>query len=83
MVFNNGQAFMAPQWERPRAERDAQSDRNTNRPTEYNSLDDRYPRVIVDALLPVLTIPTSSARARKSPSASSSRTGATTIGGSA
>ncbi len=29
-------------------------DRNTNRPTEYNSLDDRYPRVIVDELLPVL-----------------------------
>ncbi len=30
-------------------------DRNTNRPTEYNSLDDRYPRVIVDELLPVIT----------------------------
>src|SRR5215468_8354959 len=29
-------------------------DRNTNRPTEYNTLDDRYPRVIVDELLPVL-----------------------------
>src|SRR6266702_8299955 len=29
-------------------------DRNTNRPVEYNSLDDRYPRVIVDELLPVL-----------------------------
>ena len=29
-------------------------DRDTNRPTEYNSLDDRYPRVIVDELLPVL-----------------------------
>mgnify|MGYP000879450789 CR=1 FL=1 len=29
-------------------------DRNTNRPTEYNSLDDRYPRVIVDELLPLL-----------------------------
>ena len=28
--------------------------RNTNRPTEYNSLDDRYPRVIVDELLPLL-----------------------------
>ena len=25
-------------------------DRDTNRPTEYNSLDDRYPRVIVDEL---------------------------------
>src|SRR5437763_4206487 len=30
-------------------------DRDTNRPTEYNSLDDRYPRVIVDELMPVLT----------------------------
>jgi enterochelin esterase family protein len=29
-------------------------DRDTNRPTEYNSLDDGYPRVIVDELLPVL-----------------------------
>ncbi|HTQ39375.1 MAG TPA: alpha/beta hydrolase-fold protein [Pirellulales bacterium] len=29
-------------------------DRNTNRPVEYNSLDDKYPRVIVDELLPVL-----------------------------
>jgi len=29
-------------------------DRSTNRPVEYNSLDDRYPRVIVDELLPVL-----------------------------
>ncbi len=29
-------------------------DRTTNRPTEYNSLDDRYARVIVDELLPVL-----------------------------
>ena len=29
-------------------------DRTTNRPTEYNTLDDRYPRVIVDELLPVL-----------------------------
>lgn len=29
-------------------------DRNTNRPTEYNSLDDRYARVIIDELLPVL-----------------------------
>src|SRR5262245_230163 len=30
-------------------------DRNTNRPTEYNALDDKYPRVIVDELLPVLS----------------------------
>jgi enterochelin esterase-like enzyme len=29
-------------------------DRNTNRPTEYNALDDKYPRVIVDELLPEL-----------------------------
>jgi len=29
-------------------------DRNTNRPAEYNSLDDKYPRVIVDELLPAL-----------------------------
>lgn len=29
-------------------------DRNTNRPAEYNSLDDRYPRVIVNELLPAL-----------------------------
>jgi enterochelin esterase family protein len=29
-------------------------DRTTNRPTEYNSLDDRYPRVIVNELLPAL-----------------------------
>ena len=30
-------------------------DRDTNRPTEYNSLDDKYARVIVDELLPALT----------------------------
>lgn len=29
-------------------------DNTTNRPTEYNALDDRYARVIVDELLPVL-----------------------------
>jgi enterochelin esterase-like enzyme len=29
-------------------------DRTTNRPAEYNSLDDRYARVIVDELLPAL-----------------------------
>jgi len=29
-------------------------DRNTNRPTEYNELNDKYPRVICDELLPVL-----------------------------
>ena len=30
-------------------------DRTTNRPTEYNSLDDRYARVIADELMPALT----------------------------
>ncbi len=29
-------------------------DRTTNRPTEYNSLDDRYARVIIDELMPKL-----------------------------
>ena len=29
-------------------------DRTTNRPTEYNTLDDRYARVIVDELMPLL-----------------------------
>src|SRR4051812_46738533 len=29
-------------------------DRSTNRPTEYNTLDDKYARVIVDELMPVL-----------------------------
>ncbi len=29
-------------------------DKGTNRPTEYNSLDDRYARVIIDELLPAL-----------------------------
>jgi enterochelin esterase-like enzyme len=29
-------------------------DRSTNRPTEYNSLDDRYARVVVDELMPAL-----------------------------
>src|SRR5207249_10199868 len=29
-------------------------DRTTNRPAEYNSLDDKYARVIVDELMPVL-----------------------------
>lgn len=38
------------------AEPDARNwgDRGTNRPEEYNSLDDRYPRVIVDELMPEL-----------------------------
>src|SRR5205823_7312807 len=29
-------------------------DRDTNRPTEYNTLDDKYARVIVDELMPAL-----------------------------
>src|SRR5262249_479199 len=29
-------------------------DRTTNRPTEYNTLDDTYARVVVDELMPVL-----------------------------
>jgi enterochelin esterase family protein len=33
---------------------DSWGDRHTNRPEEYNSVDDRYPRVIVDELLPAL-----------------------------
>jgi enterochelin esterase-like enzyme len=85
MVFNDGQAFMAPEGDvraqnvmdnliyrreipvmigvfinpgrrpdQPEPTPRDWGDRNTNRPTEYNSLDDRYPRVIVDELLPVL-----------------------------
>jgi enterochelin esterase family protein len=33
---------------------DSWGDGHTNRPEEYNSVDDRYPRVIVDELLPAL-----------------------------
>jgi enterochelin esterase family protein len=29
-------------------------DRTTNRPAEYNTIDDKYPRVIVDELMPVI-----------------------------
>ena len=85
MVFNDGQAFMAPEGDaraqnvmdnliyrreipvmigvfiNPGRRRDQPEptprdwgDRSTNRPVEYNSLDDRYPRVILDELLPVL-----------------------------
>jgi len=85
MIFNDGQAFMAPEGDaraqnvmdnliyrreipvmiavfinpgrrpdQPEPTPRDWGDRNTNRPTEYNSLDDRYPRVIVDELLPVL-----------------------------
>jgi len=85
MIFNDGQAFMAPSGnlrahnvldnliyrreipvmiavfinpgrrpDQPEPTPQNWGDRDTNRPTEYNSLDERYPRVIVDELLPVL-----------------------------
>jgi len=85
MIFNDGQAFMAPAGnlrahnvldnliyrreipvmiavfinpgrrpDQPEPTPQNWGDRDTNRPTEYNSLDDRYPRVIVDELMPVL-----------------------------
>ena len=85
MIFNDGQAFMAPEGDlraqnvmdnliyrrelpvmigvfinpgrrpdQPEPNLHEWGDRTTNRPTEYNSLDDRYTRVIVDELLPVL-----------------------------
>ncbi len=85
MIFNDGQAFMAPNGnlrahnvldnliyrreipvmigvfinpgrrpDQPEPTPQNWGDRDTNRPTEYNSLDDRYPRVIVDELMPVL-----------------------------
>ncbi len=40
--------------DQPEANPKEWGDRTTNRPTEYNTLDDKYPRVIVDELLPVL-----------------------------
>ena len=83
MIFNDGQAFMAPNGnlrahnvldnliyrreipvmigvfinpgrrpDQPEPTPQNWGDRDTNRPTEYNSLDDRYPRVIVDELMP-------------------------------
>ena len=85
MIFNDGQAFMAPEGDaraqnvmdnliyrreipvmigvfinpgrrpdQPEPNLKEWGDRTTNRPTEYNSLDDRYARVIVDELLPAL-----------------------------
>jgi enterochelin esterase family protein len=85
MIFNDGQAFIAPTGnlrafnvldnliyrreipvmiavfinpgrrpDQPEPTPQNWGDRDTNRPTEYNSLDDRYPRVIVDELMPVL-----------------------------
>ncbi len=86
MVFNDGQAFMAPDGDlraqnvldnliyrreipvmigifinpgrrpdQPEPNPHEWGDRTTNRPTEYNTLDDRYARVIVDELLPALS----------------------------
>jgi enterochelin esterase-like enzyme len=40
--------------EQPEASAADWGDRSTNRPQEYNALDDKYTRVIVDELLPVL-----------------------------
>jgi enterochelin esterase-like enzyme len=40
--------------EQPEASAKDWGDRSTNRPQEYNSLDDKYARVVVDELLPVL-----------------------------
>lgn len=40
--------------DQPEPNADEWGDRTTNRPTEYNTLDDRYARVIVDELLPAL-----------------------------
>jgi enterochelin esterase-like enzyme len=85
MIYNDGQAFKAPEGDvrapvvmdnliyrreipvmigvfinpgrrpdQPEPTPSNWGDRDTNRPTEYNSLDDKYARVIVDELLPVL-----------------------------
>jgi enterochelin esterase family protein len=85
MIFNDGQAFIAPTGnlrafnvldnliyrreipvmiaafinpgrrpDQPEPTPQNWGDRDTNRPTEYNSLDDKYPRVIVDELMPAL-----------------------------
>jgi enterochelin esterase-like enzyme len=85
MIFQDGQAFMAPQGDlraqnvmdnliyrheipvmiavfinpgrrpdQPEATLKEWGDKTMNRPTEYNTLDDRYARVIVDELLPAL-----------------------------
>jgi enterochelin esterase family protein len=40
--------------EQPMATLASWGDRTSNRPTEYNTLDDRYARVVVDELLPVV-----------------------------
>ena len=85
MIFNDGQAFMAPtsnlrahnvldnlifrreipvmiavfinpgrRPDQPEPTPQNWGDRDTNRPDEYNSLNDKYARVIVDELMPVL-----------------------------
>jgi enterochelin esterase-like enzyme len=85
MIFNDGQAFMAPtsnirahnvldnlifrreipvmlgvfinpgrRPDQPEPTPQNWGDRDTNRPAEYNSLDDKYARVIVEELLPAL-----------------------------
>lgn len=85
MIFNDGQAFMAPDGDiraqnvmdnliyrrelpvmigvfinpgrrpdQPEPNPHDWGDRTTNRPAEYNSLDDKYARVICDELMPVL-----------------------------
>lgn len=41
--------------EQPEASAKDWGDRSSNRPQEYNALDDKYARVIVDELLPVVT----------------------------
>jgi enterochelin esterase-like enzyme len=40
--------------EQPEPDAKEWGDKTTNRPTEYNTLDDKYARVVVDELLPVL-----------------------------
>ena len=40
--------------DQPAASLESWGDRHSNRPTEYNSLDDRYARVIMDELMPEL-----------------------------
>ena len=85
MIFNDGQAFMAPEGDlrvqnvmdnliyrrelpvmigvfinpgrrpdQPEPTLREWGDRTTNRPAEYNTLGDAYPRVIVDELMPAL-----------------------------
>jgi enterochelin esterase-like enzyme len=85
MIYNDGQAFKAPDGDvraqvvmdnliyrreipvmiavfinpgrrpdQPEPTTSNWGDKDTNRPTEYNTLDDKYARVIVDELLPVL-----------------------------